>query len=82
MNWLEMVACGRAESSTSPFYIRRLRREVEALHQKCEGIADAVRALSALVHTLREALVAVRLYQGSGVAPAIAATGQGIDTAR
>jgi hypothetical protein len=40
--------------------------EVEALRDKCEELADDVRALSALVHALRGALVAVGEGQGGG----------------
>jgi hypothetical protein len=38
--------------------------EVQALRDKCEGLADDVRALSALVHALRGALVAVGVVKG------------------
>jgi len=39
--------------------------EVQALRDKCEELADDVRALSALVHALREALVGVGVVKGS-----------------
>ncbi|MCL4181639.1 MAG: hypothetical protein KJ072_28365 [Verrucomicrobia bacterium] len=39
--------------------------EVQALRDKCEELADDVRALSALVHALRGALVAVGVVKGS-----------------
>ena len=38
--------------------------EVQALRDKCEELADDVRALSALVHALRGALVAVGVVTG------------------
>ena len=38
--------------------------EVQALRDKCEELADDVRALSALVHALRGALVAVGILNG------------------
>jgi hypothetical protein len=38
--------------------------EVEALRDKCEELADDVRALSTLVHALRTALVIEGLIQG------------------
>jgi hypothetical protein len=38
--------------------------EVQALRDKCEELADDVRALAALVHALREALVAVGVVKG------------------
>ncbi len=38
--------------------------EVQALRDKCEELADDVRALSTLVHALRGALVAVGLVKG------------------
>ena len=38
--------------------------EVQALRDKCEELADDVRALSALVHALRGALVAVGVVKG------------------
>jgi hypothetical protein len=38
--------------------------EVQALRDKCEELADDVRALSALVHALRGALVAVGVIKG------------------
>ena len=38
--------------------------EVQALRDKAEGLADDVRALSALVHALRGALVAVGVVKG------------------
>jgi hypothetical protein len=39
--------------------------EVQALRDKCEELADDVRALSALVHALRTALFAEGLIKGS-----------------
>ena len=39
--------------------------EVQALRDKCEELADDVRALSTLVHALRAALVAVGVLKGS-----------------
>jgi hypothetical protein len=39
--------------------------EVQALRDRCEELADDVRALSALVHALRTALVASGLIKGS-----------------
>jgi hypothetical protein len=39
--------------------------EVQALRDKCEELADDVRALSALVHALRGALVAVGVVKGA-----------------
>ena len=39
--------------------------EVQALRDKCEELADDVRALSTLVHALRTALVAVGVVKGS-----------------
>ena len=39
--------------------------EVQALRDKCEQLADDVRALSTLVHALRGALVAVGVLKGS-----------------
>jgi hypothetical protein len=38
--------------------------EVQALRDKCEELADDVRALSSLVHALRGALVAVGIVKG------------------
>ena len=38
--------------------------EVQALRDKCEELADDVRALSVLIHALREALVAVGVVRG------------------
>ena len=38
--------------------------EVQALRDGCEELADDVRALAALVHALRGALVAVGLVKG------------------
>jgi len=38
--------------------------EVQALRDKCEELADDVRALSMLVHALRAALVAVGVVKG------------------
>jgi hypothetical protein len=38
--------------------------EVQALRDKCEALADDVRALSALVHALRGALVAAGVVKG------------------
>jgi hypothetical protein len=38
--------------------------EVQALRNRCEELADDVRALSALAHALREALVAVGVVKG------------------
>lgn len=38
--------------------------EVQALRDKCEELADDVRALSALVHALRTALVSSGLIKG------------------
>ena len=38
--------------------------EVQALRDRCEELADDVRALSGLVHALREALVAVGVVKG------------------
>jgi len=38
--------------------------EVQALRDKCEEVADDVRALSALVHALRGAVVAVGVVKG------------------
>jgi hypothetical protein len=38
--------------------------QVQALRDKCEELADDVRALSALVHDLRAALVAVGITKG------------------
>jgi hypothetical protein len=38
--------------------------DVQALRDKCEELADDLRALSALVHALRGALVAVGLLEG------------------
>ena len=38
--------------------------EVQALRDACEELADDVRALSALVHALRGALVAVGVVKG------------------
>jgi hypothetical protein len=38
--------------------------EVQALRDKCEELADDVRALAALVHALRGALVAVGVVKG------------------
>jgi hypothetical protein len=39
--------------------------EVQALRDKCEELADDVRALATLVHALRVALVAVGVLKGS-----------------
>ena len=39
--------------------------EVQALRDKCEELADDVRALSTLVHALRGALVAVGVIKGA-----------------
>jgi hypothetical protein len=39
--------------------------EIQALRDKCEELADDVRALSTLVHALRGALVAVGVVNGS-----------------
>jgi len=39
--------------------------DVQALRDKCEELADDVRALSTLVHALRAALVAVGVVKGS-----------------
>jgi hypothetical protein len=38
--------------------------EVQALRDKCEELADDVRALSALMHALRGALVALGVVKG------------------
>jgi hypothetical protein len=38
--------------------------EVQALRDKCEELADDLRALSTLVHALRGALVAVGVVKG------------------
>ena len=38
--------------------------EVQALRDRCEELADDVRALAALVHALRGALVAVGVVKG------------------
>ena len=38
--------------------------EIQALRDKCEELADDVRTLSALVHALRGALVAVGVVKG------------------
>jgi len=38
--------------------------EVQALRDKCEELADDVRALSTLVHALRGALVSVGVVKG------------------
>ena len=38
--------------------------DVQALRDKCEELADVVRALSTLVHALRGALVAVGVVKG------------------
>jgi hypothetical protein len=38
--------------------------EIQALRDKCEELADDVRALSALIHALREALVVVGMVKG------------------
>jgi hypothetical protein len=38
--------------------------EVQALRDKCEELADDVRALATLVHALRGALVAVGVVKG------------------
>jgi len=38
--------------------------EVQALRDKCEELADDVRALAALVHALRGSLVAVGVVKG------------------
>jgi hypothetical protein len=40
--------------------------QVQALRDKCEELADDVRALSTLVHALRGALVAVGVVKGGG----------------
>lgn len=50
------------ESAASPSPIR-LRAEVQALHDKCEELADDVRALATLVHALRGG---ARLSDGGG----------------
>lgn len=42
-----------------------IQAEAQALRDKCEDLADDVRALSALVHALRGALVSVGLVKGS-----------------
>ena len=39
--------------------------EIQALRDKCEELADDVRALSVLVHALRGASVAVGIIKGS-----------------
>jgi len=39
--------------------------EVQALRDKCEELADDVRSLSTLIHSLRSALVAEGLVKGS-----------------
>ena len=39
--------------------------EVQALRDKCEQLADDVRALSALIHALRTALVSAGLIKGA-----------------
>lgn len=41
-----------------------IQLEIQALRDKCEELADDVRALSALVHALRGALVALGLIKG------------------
>ena len=41
------------------------RTELQLLRDKCEELADDVRALSALVHALRQALVAVGVVEGA-----------------
>ena len=40
--------------------------EVQALRDKCEELADDVRALAVLVHALRGALVGVGVVKGGG----------------
>jgi len=44
--------------------VKITQAEVQALRDKCEELADDVRALSALVHALRTALVAEGLIKG------------------
>ena len=41
--------------------------EVQALRDRCEELGDDVRALSGLVHALREALVAVGVVKGESL---------------
>ena len=43
---------------------RPTQTEVQALRDKCEELADDVRALSTLAHALRGALVAVGVVNG------------------
>jgi len=59
---VDWVSCGRtawAVGGAPP-----TQAEVQALRDKCEELADDVRALSTLVHALRGALVEVEVVKG------------------
>ena len=61
------VTLGNADGEIGPLTILDppTQAEVQALRDKCEELADDVRALSTLVHALRGALVAVGVVKGS-----------------
>lgn len=61
------VTLGNANSEISGLTISAdySQSEVAALRDKCEELADDVRALSTLVHALRTALVDLGLIKGS-----------------
>ncbi|MBN2505761.1 MAG: hypothetical protein JXQ71_03600 [Verrucomicrobia bacterium] len=63
------VTLGNTDREIASLTIPRLRdpptqSELQALRDKCEGLADDVRALCALVHALRGGLVAVGVLKG------------------
>jgi len=60
------VTLGNADGGTGGLTISDppTQPEVQALRDKCEELADDVRALSTLVHALRGALVAVGVVKG------------------
>jgi hypothetical protein len=60
------VALGNADGEIGGLIISDppTQAEVQALRDKCEELADDVRALSTLVHALRGALVAVGVVKG------------------
>jgi hypothetical protein len=60
------VALGNADGEIGGLTISDppTQAEVQALRDNTEALADDVRALSALVHALREALVSVGVVKG------------------
>jgi hypothetical protein len=61
------VTLGNGDGEIAGFAISDppTQAEVQALRDKCEELADDLRALSVLVHALRTALVAVGLIKGT-----------------